>query len=33
MAELTITDLYMLIVAVAMIGCFGHGYTAGSQND
>lgn len=27
--ELTITDLYYLIYACALVGSFGHGYTAG----
>lgn len=27
---ITLEHLYYLIAAVAMVGCFGHGYTAGT---
>jgi hypothetical protein len=29
--EITLSDLYFLIAAVAMVGCFGHGFTAGAS--
>jgi len=28
--EITLDHLYLLLCGLAMVGCFGHGYTAGS---
>lgn len=31
--EITISGLYYLILAIGLVGAFGHGFTAGYQND